>query len=295
MPIPQKYPLLTLLRLEQANAVYLRRMLAETAATVDKQLKALNVGGVSSEVTRLQLEAQRASIKAYLNQDFSTIESVVRNGQKEAAAAASEVVSKYEATLQKLVLTRTQMDVIAQGEALRAANGVEAAMRRMEKTSFVPLSKQVYKTQQLASGWIDDQINQALIKGSTWNELARAISGSIDPGVPGGVSYAAERLARTEINNAFHASAAKRYNDSMLVESVDWHLSTSHPEGDICDSLASDGPYKADRIPKKPHPYCYCYITPNLPTEEEFFENLFDGKYDDEIWRDAGIGGTRLA
>lgn len=286
MPIPQKYPLLTLLRLEQANAVYLRRMLAETAATVDKQLKALNKGGVSSEVTRLQLEAQRASIKGYLNQDFSTIESVVRDGQKEAAAAASEVVSKYEATLQGMVMTRAQLDQLAASEALRAANGVEAAMRRMEKTSFVPLSKQVYKTQQLASGWVDDQINQALIKGSTWNELARAISGSIDPGVPGGVSYAAERLARTEINNAFHASSAKRYEESNIVEGVDWKLSSSHPEGDICDDLAAGSPYKKRSVPRKPHPHCYCYITPVLPSEEEFLDNLFDGKYDDDDWTD---------
>lgn len=282
MAIPQKYPLLTLLKLEQANAAYLRRMLEETAKTVEKQLKALDKGGVSSEVTRMQLEAQRASIKGYLKQDFNKVEDVVRLGQKEAAAAASRVVSRYEQLLQGMVMTPQMMKQIADNEALRAANGIEAALRRMEKTSFVPLAKQVYMTEKLASGWVDDQINQALIKGSTWKELANAISGSINPNVPGGVSYAAERLARTEINNAFHASAAKRFQESNLTEAVEWHLSTSHPEGDICDSLAADGPYDPEKIPRKPHPHCYCYITPVLPEEEAFFNNLFNGKYDED-------------
>lgn len=284
MPIPQRTALLTLMRLENKHAADIRRILERSSKQVAKDIAALGKDG--NALTRMQLQAQKASIDAMLKQDFSDIGNIIGKGTKEAAAAASRVVSMYESELLSAVMTRDMLDALATSEARRAASGIEAALRRMEGSSYIPLSRQVYKTTKLAGGMVDDIINQALVSGWDARRLAREVSSSINPNVPGGVSYAANRLARTEINNAFHASTAKRYVDSGIVDGADWNLSTSHPEGDICDSLKDNSPYELDEIPQKPHPHCYCYLTPHLPEPDEFIDNLLSGKYGDEPWID---------
>lgn len=40
--------------------------------------------------------------------------------------------------------------------------------------------------------------------------------------------------------------------------------------------------YTAD-VPEKPHPQCLCFITPYLPDEDEFLNNLLKGDYDDAM------------
>lgn len=281
MPVPTRTPLLTLLRLEQAHVADIKATLLQSSKEIERQLTRV---GADKVVTRTQLKAQKAAIDAYLQQDFQDIQASIKAGQKAAAAAASRVTSRFEDDLLSVVMTQEARAALATSEALRAANGVEAALRRMEGTSYKPLSSQVYKTYALSKGRVDDLVNRALVKGMTWKELAKEVSHSINPNVPGGVSYAANRLARTEINNAFHASAAKRYDESAIVDKVEWHLSSSHPEGDICDDLQANSPYGKKSVPQKPHPHCYCFITPHLPDEDEFIDNLFAGKYGDEPW-----------
>lgn len=281
MPVPHRTPLLTLMRLENQHAASLKRILSVSAKQIDADLAKLPQ---DKALTRMQLEAQRASVQAYLKQDFGSIEKVVAQGQIDAAKAASKVAGMYERELLEKVMSKDVANRLLASEGQRAANGVEAALRRLEGSSYIPLSKQVYKTERLAAGWVDDKINQALVSGWDAKRLAKEIRGSIDPNVRGGVSYAADRLARSEINNAFHASALKRYEESGLVDGVDWNLSSSHPEGDICDQLAQESPYAPKNVPQKPHPFCYCFLTPHLPDEDEFLDNLFNGKYDDEPW-----------
>lgn len=284
MAIAQRYTLLAEMRLEQTLANYLRKILEKSARQLTKDVSKLSEDG--DPLTKMQLEAQRKSIQAMLEQDFSNIENAVAQGKVEAAREASRVVSRYESELLKAALPPAAVARVAKSESQRAVAGLEAALQRMRGRSYKPLSDQVYNTQKLASGWINDTINKALASGWDARRLAKEIRQSISPDVPGGVSYAANRLARTEINNAYHAASADRYMNSPIVESVDWHLSTSHPEGDICDQMAEEGPYDKDKVPEKPHPNCYCYITPHLPTQEEFMANLLSGKYDDAAWAD---------
>lgn len=279
MAIPPKTPLLVQLSVEGQHAAQVRKVLTMSANRLDKDIKKLGKSG--NPITRMQMEAQRASIHAMLEQDFADIHKAVAQGKIAAAKAASGVVSQYENQLLKTVMSQQAMQNLAISEAKRAAGGLDALMKRVSGTSHIPLSKQVYKTQQMTLGWVDARINQALVSGWSAAKLAAEVKGMIDPNVKGGVSYAANRLARTEINNSFHASSAERYANSVIVEGVDWNLSTSHPEGDECDTMADDSPYKKNEVPKKPHPHCYCFITPALPSEEEFLNKLFDGDYDE--------------
>lgn len=280
MAIPQRYALLTEMRLEQTLANYLREILLKSARQIARDIAAL--GKDDEPLTQMQLNAQMESIQSVLDQDFSSLETAIAQGKIEAAKQASAVVSRYENQLLSAVLNPDAVRRIARGEAQRSVAGLEAALQRMKGRSYKTLSSQVYDTKKLASGWVSDKINQALVSGWDARRLAKEVRQSISPDVPGGVSYAANRLARTEINNAFHAASAERYENSPIVESVNWHLSTSHPEGDICDALAEESPYPKDAVPEKPHPSCYCYITPSLPSKDEFLKNLLAGKYDDE-------------
>jgi hypothetical protein len=270
------------MRVEQVTANQVRKTLAATVNQIDADIRKMDKS--TNPITRMQAEAQRAALRGYMAHDWEDIEADIAAGRKTAAREASKVVSTYENTLLQMVMDEDAMKALARAEAQRAVSGVDAAVRRMQGKSYVPLSKQVYDTAKLADGWVDDTINRALAAGWSQTRLAKALKDSIDPMVPGGVSYAANRTARTEVNNAFHASAAKRYEDSPIVEGVDWHLSSSHPEGDVCDSLADGSPYPKNKVPQKPHPHCYCFLTPALPTDEEFIEKLFNGDYGDGKW-----------
>lgn len=280
--IDRRYPLVTFLKMEAPHLSRLEQVLRQSYGQVNESLFAAAArSGMSAEVTRLQLEAQRDVIKSYLDRGFDNVETLVATGQRDAAVAASRVVSRYEETLTRAVLDPATRKSVADAEARRAANGVNAAMQRIQGNSYLDLSPRVYKTRGVANGMVDRAVDTALARGDTWQEFAKRVMPLVDPATPGGTTYAARRLARTEINNAFHASAAQRYADAPMVEGVDWNKSNSHPENDICDQLEDDSPYDVESVPAKPHPHCLCFITPALPSVDDFLENLFAGKYDD--------------
>lgn len=94
----------------------------------------------------------------------------------------------------------------------------------------------------------------------------------------------AKRLARTEMNNAFHAQAIEDMEDRPWIDFVRWHLSGSHkPSGDECEANARHGLFPADAVPPKPHPNCFCFITPEVPDRNTFLLELQMGRYDEWI------------
>lgn len=281
-PPTRRYPLINYLRVENAYTSQVREILEDaSAATEAAILKALGRG--ATPLTRAQLQAQRAAIKGYLKQPWLDIRAEIDAGQRVAASEAVKVMGRYEAELLSSVLTKDQVEAYIAGEAQRAASGVRTLMDRIE-SSYKPLSQTVYRAQVIGNGYIDHEINVAIVRGLSARDFAKSISGLINPLTPGGVSYAAMRTARTELNNAFHASSIDRMNASGVVEGVNWNLSSSHPEGDVCDSLASESPYDPKNVPEKPHPQCLCFLTPKLPDRETFLANLLGGKYGEEPW-----------
>jgi len=88
-------------------------------------------------------------------------------------------------------------------------------------------------------------------------------------------SYAARRLARTEITAAAGRSVVSANLANPYVDGTDWALSASHPgkgpEPDICDDLCTidkagvqvRDPYPNDGVPAyPPHPHCFCTLRP---------------------------------
>lgn len=277
-----RFPLTSYLPIENASIKGIDAILKRAARDLERDILKAAGDSVSAEVNRAQLEAQLKAIKTHLKGDWRDIAAAITRGQAAAVAAAERVLAEYQWPLFKSLVDRATFDAVVNNEALRAASGVRTLMDRLGG-SYLPLSKQVYKTEALVNGWVDNSVNSALARGLTAREFAREVRQFIDPAVPGGASYAARRLARTEINNAYHVGTLRRYADSGVVEEVDWNLSSSHPEGDECDDYKAQSPWPVDNVPKKPHPQCLCFLTPALPEPDEFLAKMLAGlEYSEE-------------
>lgn len=168
----------------------------------------------------------------------------------------------------------------------QARAGIDSIISRKE--NGISLSEKVYRNRVVSSGKIDRILNTGLALGKSAREIANDVSGFISPDVPGGVSYASMRLARTELNNAFHTTQRNMMNKNPFVEKAKWELSGSHPRPDECNEYADQvhikdgeaGEFWTHDVPNKPHPNCLCYITPVMMDEEQFIQSFKSGAYD---------------
>lgn len=165
----------------------------------------------------------------------------------------------------------------------QAKQGINAVLAKAK--NGIPLARSVYKTQAWATGLVNRRVSQGLLLGMNAKSIAKSVRDLINPNVAGGVSYAAHRLARTEINHAYQTSQAERYADEPWTTGMRWNLSGSHPLPDICNVLAErdkydlgPGVYPVGQRPDS-HPNCLCYQTPEQLSEDAFIEGFLAGDY----------------
>jgi hypothetical protein len=279
------------LSLEGQYDKQIRAALIKAQKDIETRLNGLaGKDNTGAKVERVQMQAQLAAIKARMNSLFSDVSQITQQGRLSAVSAASDVINRYTDELFNGFSDSESVSAVSAAEAYRAASGVDTMLARIS-SSHRDFAKDVYKTNAWANGVLDNLANAALAQGLSWRDLSKQVVGFINPNTPGGASYAARRYARSEINNAFHDSTIQRYQDSIVIQGMDWHLSKSHPEGDECDDLAAGGPYPKDAVPKKPHPFCLCFLTPDVPSDDDFLNKLFNGDYDDDL-RAAGYDVT---
>src|SRR5690606_21412741 len=82
------------------------------------------------------------------------------------------------------------------------------------------------------------------------------------------VRYHAVVIARTEANAAFLAGHVEKAKASPWVVGVKWNLSASHRVPCECEVFAKQnayglgpGVYPPDKVPERPHPNCFCFMT----------------------------------
>lgn len=246
----------------------------------------LKLGGkdtISSAVRRYQLQLARKAIKNVIKVLFRDLVPVIEAGQNDAVLAAVDAGFSHDAqVMRRLFPNASEREDWQDSFRQTASRNVQSMMKRIFDTQQ-PLSTRVYRTGALSNGSVDRIINSGLARGLSVGELARGVRDSIRPDTPGGVGYAAKRLARTEINNAYHGQAIDDVRNKPWVEYVEWRLSGSHPKSDpdeICEQYARAGRWDKNRVPNKPHPNCLCYIVPVLTDYEEFERRLLLGDYD---------------
>lgn len=210
-------------------------------------------------------------------------------------------------TMIAVQLEAEMVGILTGGSSARKAGSLVDTMRvaarrsaenvRSRLLNDIDLAPSVYKNQQLMSGKVAQTVNRGLALNKSAREIAKDVKGFIRPDTPGGVQYAANRLARTEINNALHATSLRIYDKHPWIEYVQWNLSGSHPTPDECNDYAEQdgfgkgpGIWPTDKVPAKPHPNCLCYTTSIAPSPDEFIDNMLDGQYNDFLESEGYAG-----
>ncbi len=156
------------------------------------------------------------------------------------------------------------------------------------------LSDRVWRTSENARSSIQHIVEDAVVRGQDARTTAKQVQQYLQPGVfkphkletrrrlgvSTDVSYQAMRLARTEMNDAFHEGmiAANQHNPGYL--GVFWRLSGSHFISDVCTDMAADmshdvlGFYPKGKEPVRPHPNCMCIAIPAYEDLDQFVERL---------------------
>jgi hypothetical protein len=237
--------------------------------------------GIGSAVRTAQIQAAGEAAGQVMTQFFTDdVATAVTAGMRQTASLAA---LQQEAILS--VLGKGAAGTVL-GESLRASAQLAYLNLQSRIVNSIPLSSMVYKNGVVAAGTIDDIVNNGLLLGQSAREIADAVLAYVDPLTPGGARYAANRLGRTELHNAFHETSRESYKQQPWVEGVQWNISGSHPLDDECDEFSSQddfdlgpGVFPKDEVPDVPHPQCLCYITAVTPDPDQFVDNLNNGLY----------------
>lgn len=260
----------------------------ESAEDVLRQLE--GKAGVGAKVQRTQAMGTRAMLLQVINSLYGALGKTIRDGQQDAADAAERAFLSDEEKLLKILFEDAHdREEYMASQIQKARRNIQSVMTRVLETEQ-PLSKRVYQSRALARGQVSRVVNNHLARGGSAADLAKDVRDLIKPSTPGGISYAAKRLARTEMNNAFHAQSIHDMEDRPWCEQVRWHLSKSHPPRQPecrCDYYAHVGLFAADQVPRKPHPNCLCYVTPELMDEKTFLNLLVAGEFREWMGRTA--------
>jgi len=257
------------------------QLAANDAAKLIKQLGYSDT--FSAQIRRAQYAFHGAELQRIERDLWRSIGSDVRRGMKFSSALSVETNDVIMKFLIKSV-GKGRAAIIADSLLAAARNSFELVRARL--LNEIPLSKLVYKNEALATKKVQTAINNGLALGKTAKEIAEDVFKFISPKAPGGASYAAMRLGRTELNNAFHTTSIRGYANQPWVRGVQWNLSASHPVDDECNDYAGSdheglgaGIYAPENVPGKPHPMCLCYVTAVTASPREFQNELLAGKY----------------
>lgn len=282
----QPEPLVRFFAAYKLTEAELRQILEDAAEEAERLIpKLVEKHTTGNTIKAAQLALILREIRSQQSAMWGDVNGVLKEGMQRAALAAVAGESAIDAYLRRNGLAMPELHQSFRAQAMRGFRNVVA-----KGFNNIPLSTQVYRTQALAMGWVDRQVRKALILQTDAHTLARQVRQFIDPSVKGGVSFAAFRLARTELNNAFHTVAKERFEEPWAT-GVQWHLSGSHPPApsgnpEACEVLArtdlglGTGVFPVGEVPDKPHPQCLCYITQQVVGEDEFLDKLVAGDYD---------------
>lgn len=265
------------------------RILAQAQQSINADMARIagsGLEGIGDALRYEQMALIRQSIMREQAKLLRQVGQVVEARRLEAAAQAITLSGALDSYVLQAIGRPDLARELTEGLTRGLARTTQVALARME-LSYTALSQRIYNTDVWLGSRVDQKITAALARGLTAREFAREAADWFDPHTPGGIRYAAMRLARSEINNAFHAVSVQQAQDKPWVHSMKWHLSGSHPRADICDEYAHEDKYdlgpgvfpKKD-VPRKPHPHCFCYVTSVEIDEDEFLDSLVSGKFD---------------
>lgn len=271
------------------------RILRDAYEDATRMLRATERRGIGDAVRRQQIETVRRNLLREQATIFTRLGRVVDARRVEAAARAISLGTAVDTALLEAAGRTGQASALREAVEAGLRQTAQVAVTRAEVTRL-PLSERIYRDQVWMNGRLNRNINSALARGLSAREFAAEARDWFRPNTPGGTRYASLRLARSEINNAFHGVSIQQANEKPWIDSMQWHLSRSHPKPDDCDKFAKGGPkgngiYPKQDVPRKPHPNCFCFVTPVSPSDDDFLDGLLSGQYDSYL--NSKIGAMR--
>lgn len=258
-----------------------RSILIGAAEDAQEKVIALSTNSTfSAGVQRAQLRLVMDELRQIFKELFGEMIPVIQKGQKASALAAVDAFTETDRQyLEKAFAASGNTQDFIDGQRKQAQIQVANAISRINKSDR-PLSARVYKSRDLATSWMQSRVNSAILRGASAKEIAKEVRRSIRPDTPGGVSYAAMRLGRTELNNAFHATSIALAQDRPWVDSMRWNLSKTHITEDKClCEIYANRVFEIRNVPPKPHPQCRCFVTPEVEPFDTFLDHLLAGQY----------------
>lgn len=266
------------------------RLLAQVRLDINQQIARLNTKDtISSQIRRSQIAKIKRVVAKEQAKLWREIGDLIKARRLDAAANVIGLGIEFDKylfeTLGKFQVPQDTISALIEAENAAARSSLDAMLRRVYGQSYVTLSQRVYNSSVAIGRVLDNKVNSALARGLSAKEFAREVAPYINPDTPGGLRYASMRLARSEINNAAHAAAINAIQGKPWIQGMQWSLSASHPKPDVCDEIAEggisgNGTYPADEVPAKPHPHCFCIITPVSVSDDQFLLSLVNGDYD---------------
>lgn len=261
-------------------AVILREASQEAAAAAQAAARRQGIGSATRAAQLRLIAAEQLRISRAL---WNRTGEVTREGIR----AQAELAARHGVDLDELLgLSVRQIPGYAEGMVFSSQRAAEAVMAR--RHFGYTLSERIFRNGRRGAAAATSIVERGLAQGLSARELAAQVRGFYSPNVPGGQSYSAMRLARTEINNAYLAVQQEQAASKPWNEWMKWELSSSHSRPDSCDDLAGGGDhprepglYRPQNVPSRPHPHCLCYATTVTVEPAEFQRRLLAGDYDD--------------
>jgi hypothetical protein len=260
------------------------RLLAAAAKDTERTIAAeMGKPGFGKKTQVAQQRQILTSIHGGMKSMWENVGSLTIFGEKQAAQAALEATTFMMETA--YANSGREAEELMRSLRYQARAGIDAFISREE--NILQLSRRVYQNIPYSMGQVQKEIKKGLIRQLSARDLAANVRDMIRPDVQGGVSYAAMRLARTEINNAFHFSQIRYTREMPWVEGYKWNKSRSHGAVDVCDTRAQKnheglgrGVYSKKNVPGKAHPQCLCFLTTVTADRGKFEKRLRSGAYD---------------
>lgn len=261
------------------------KLLQEAYREVNKSLKDLPDDAsapLGALVQRAQAERVRRELLSAQAKLFDKLGDLVSARRLRSASRAAKLSAAADAALLNLVGEGETGKKLYDGADITAQRTVETILARIG-LSKVPLSQRIYDTNAWMNGRLDKLIAGTMAQGLNAKRFAKIARDWFSPSVPGGTRYAAMRLARTEINNAFHATSIDYAQSKPWVSEMEWVLSKSHTTPDKCNEYAAASPWPVHAIPRKPHPQCMCTVAEVTPDEDDWIDRFVKGEFDDYL------------
>lgn len=258
----------------------LAKIYLDAADRVAKQLRSLSP--TVGQLTRNHLEALDKALRKEADTIYQKSAALIKTGLMEVVEIGARPIDNFLIRALKEADAPIDFLRLQRGFADLNKSAVEAFWLRTRQG--LAISDRIWEQAESARQAMRDIIHAGITSGRDAVQVAKDLEVYVRNGtlaedypnmmarmerrVPGNLSYEALRLARTEYGMAFNESVYSRGTINPAYLGVQYMLSDSHPEPDICDDLASadlyglgPGVYKKGEEPTFPHPNCYDEVT----------------------------------